>query len=194
MELGATGVDLLGNEMAIVAAGERDRGGAAGVGRELLIIRSLAQSDLGRNGRPRYRFVGLLDNDPAGREAVRMAHALDSTVLEYKDVFLLRPWMAKCGSREPKTLRQRTEERNKPYAGLRWELEDLVSKDFVQAFMAEHPTAVIRQDNRGGRIHTHFTPDGKAKFHRFIRQHAIRDDVADVVDVIQAMRFVLGLS
>ena len=188
------GVELLGDEMAIVAAGERERGGANGVGRELLVVRSLAQSELGQNGRPRYRFVGLLDDDRAGQEAVRLVHALDSTVLEYKDVFLLKPWMAKSGSRDPRTLKRRIEEENRPYAGLRWELEDLVSGDFLQAFTAEHPGAVVKQERQGGRVHTHFTRDGKAKFHRFIRQHAMHEDLAAVVDAIRAMRFVLGLS
>ena len=177
-----------------MAAGEGERGGASAVGRELLIARGVAHSELGANGRPRYRFVGLLDDDPAGREAARLVHALDSSVLEYKDVFLLKPWMPKCGSRDPKTLKNRIEGGNKPYAGLRWELEDLVSEDFAQVFIAQHPTAVVRREEKAGRIHTHFTRDGKARLHRFIGQHAMHEDLAAVVEVIRAMRFVLGLS
>ena len=177
-----------------MAAGEGERGGASAVGRELLIARGVAHSELGEKGRPRYRFVGLLDDDPAGREAARLVHALDSSVLEYKDVFLLKPWMPTHGSRDPRTLKNRIEEGNKPYAGLRWELEDLVSEDFVAAFIAEHPTAVVGEEEKRGRIHRKLTPDGKARLHRFIRQHAMRQDLVGVLGVIHAMRFVLGLS
>lgn len=193
LERKLTGVDLLGG-VAVVAAGEGERGGASGVGRELLIARGVAQTELGKNGRPRYRFVGLLDNDRAGQEAVRLVHGLDASALEYKDVFLLKPWMPTDGSRDPRTLKKRIEEGNKPYAGLRWELEDLVSEDFVAAFIAEHPTAVVGKEEKGGRIHRKLTRDGKARLHRFISQHAMHQDLVGVLGVIHAMRFVLGLS
>ena len=86
-------------DFAIVAAGERDQGGVNGVVRELIAFRGMARTFLQSNGKPVYRFVGLFDNDRAGKRAIATAHDLDSSILEYKDVFRLMPVMP-----EPKNL------------------------------------------------------------------------------------------
>jgi hypothetical protein len=45
----------------------------------------------------------------------------------------------------------------------------------------------------GGKVHREMTSDGKARLHRFIKQHAIRDDLTIVVDVLKSLRSYLGL-
>ena len=51
------GIELLGEEISIVAAGEHDRGGTFGVGRELITLRSMAPYILDQDG---SLFIGQL--------------------------------------------------------------------------------------------------------------------------------------
>src|SRR5262249_42265570 len=85
LESEATGTHLLNHECAIVAAGVGDAGGAKGIVRELIGLRALAKTYLLPDGRPKYRFVALFDGDPPGKHAIREAHELDSSILEFKD-------------------------------------------------------------------------------------------------------------
>lgn len=188
-----TGIDLLADELAVIAAGEGDEGGTRGAIREFNALRCLARASLLPNGRPRYRFVALFDNDHAGRQAVNGARVVDTSILEYKDVFRLRPIMPRTGNLDPKTLKTTFESLNAEFKGLDWELEDLLSAGFLNAFMSDHPTAVRRTTAKGGKIHRDFTVDGKARLHRYIRGHSIREDLRDVIDVIHALRFYLCL-
>ncbi len=54
LEQEKTGIDLLKDDLAFVAAGERDRGGTKGVIRELNAFRCMARNCLLSNGRPKY--------------------------------------------------------------------------------------------------------------------------------------------
>ena len=87
VEKAKTGIDLMGDGLAILAAGEGELGGTRGVLRELMCLRGMARTCLLPNGRPRYRFIGLFDNDKAGKQAVNAARDFDKSILEYKDVF-----------------------------------------------------------------------------------------------------------
>jgi hypothetical protein len=93
LERSAGGPNLLGHDLAIVAGGEGELGGTRGVIRELIGLRAMARTCLLSSGRPRYRFIALFDNDRAGRLAVKALRELDSSILEYKDVFRLWPAM-----------------------------------------------------------------------------------------------------
>jgi len=93
LEFQASRRELLGKSMAVVSPGTGDLGGTTGVVRELVGLRALAKTCLLRDGRVRYRFIGLFDNDFAGRKAVRTANEIDTGILEYKDVFRLHPVM-----------------------------------------------------------------------------------------------------
>jgi hypothetical protein len=192
LECKATGAQLLA-DLAVVAAGIGDQGGTQGVIRELVCLRGYARTCLSQNGRPLYRFVGLFDNDKAGRQAVGAARNLDASILEFKDVFRIHPVMPTTGNLDPKTLQKAFERENASYKGLDWELEDLVSESFFQAFLAERPTAIAKTTPVGGRIHRDLTRDGKAHLHRFIKQHAMRDDLLGVIELIKAVRFYMAL-
>ncbi len=194
LECEKTGVDPLGMQLAIVAAGGGDRGGTHGVIRELICLRGYARTCLLRNGRPRYRFIGLFDNDKAGRQAVSAARNLDSSIVEYKDVFRIQPVMPSTGNLDPKTLQKTFERHNADFKGLDWELEDLLPEQFFAVFIADRPNAVAKATAIGGKIHRDLTRDGKAQLHHFVKLHAIREDVSAVIEVLRTIRFYLGLS
>ena len=193
LEKRATGEELFANGLTFIVAGKGDQGGARGVVRELLGLRCVARTSQLADGRAKYRFVGLFDDDEEGRRAIKLARSIDRSILEYRDVFRLRPVMVRDGNPDPRTLEKRFRERNGPYGALDWELEDLVSPDFAAVFEQEFPTAVIRMVEREGRVHRKYTADGKAHFHRYIRTNAMQEDLLAVIDLIRAVRFYFGL-
>jgi hypothetical protein len=188
-----TGIDLLGDGVAIVAAGIGDLGGTGGVIRELLCLRGLARTCLLPSGHPRYRFIGLFDNDKAGRQAVRTACALDSSMIEYRDVFRMWPIMPRTGSRDAESIRKTCELANAQYKGLEWELEDLLPESFLSAFVSEYPDSVVRTSTANDKVHRDLTRDGKSRLHQFVKKHAMRSDLEKVIDVLLALRFYLGI-
>ena len=185
-------IDLL-SDLAIVAAGEGERGGTPGVLRELITFRNLGRRILLPNGKQKYRFIGLFDNDHAGRMAVREAKRIDTSVLEFRDVFRLRPAMPSKGSLDIKTLKNTFENQNKCYPGLDWEIEDLLPNNFISAFLSDFPNAVSKNTMVHDKVHRDFTRDGKAQLHKFIRENAIFDDLKEIIHLIEALRFYLGL-
>ncbi len=89
---------------------------------------------------------------------------------------------------------QRTfEHENACYKGMQWELEDLLAQGFLDAFQAEYPGAIARSTSVEGKVHRDMTSDGKARLHRFVKQHAMRDDLIGIIGVLKAIRFCLGL-
>jgi len=189
-----SGASLIGDDLAVVAAGEGDAGGALGVVRELLYLRGQSRPCLLPNGRPRYRFIGLLDNDRAGRSAISTVRTIDASVREFKDIFRLWPIMVRPNMPEPGYLKAEFERSNTAYKGLDWEIEDLLVSRFVECFLEEHPGSVRTTRSAGGMVHREFTRDGKALLHRFVRTHAIREDLEPVIAVLKALRFYLGLK
>ncbi|NTV47668.1 MAG: hypothetical protein HGB11_14370 [Chlorobiales bacterium] len=193
MERKKTGVELLGTELAIIAAGEGDRGGTRGVIRELVALRGISRTVLLQNGSPKYRFIGLFDNDTAGREAVEFARKLDTSILEYKDVFRLQPTMVTSGNLDPKTLNKTFERDNSAYKGLDWELEDVLPLDFRETFFSDHPEAAIRNNKISDKVHHDLTRDGKARLKKFVNDNAVYDDLKGFIDVLKAIRFYMCL-
>lgn len=193
LEERATGFRLLEPDLKIIAAGDGDKGGAGGVGRELMILRNLAHACLTEGGRPKYRFVGMFDNDEAGRRAIVQVRGLDNSLLEFKDLFRLWPVMPTNCNLDPGALQKAFLQENASYKGLEWEIEDYLPDEFVEQFCFDHPTALTRRRSEGGKTHRDFTRDGKARLHRFIRENAMLQDLEPIVNVIKAIRFYLGL-
>jgi len=193
-EVEASGINLLGQDLAIVAAGSGDAGGTRGVIRELVALRAMARICLLPNGRPRYRFIGLFDNDKAGKQAVHAVHELDRSVLEFKDVFRLWPVMPLSSNLDPGALQRAFEKANAGLKGMEWELEDMLPNEFYELFLSEYPGAVWRSATADGKVHRDLTTDGKARFHRFIKQNAMPGDLASIVEVLKALRVYLGLK
>ena len=70
----AHGVPILDDDLRVCAAGKGDDGGVEGVNRMLVTWSQLSAADRDRNGKQRYRFIGLLDNDPSGR--IGLTHSI----------------------------------------------------------------------------------------------------------------------
>lgn len=187
-----TGANLI-EDIAFVPAGERNDGGVRGVIRELLILYGVATTVLDSSGRPRYRIAALFDNDSAGRYAVRSAPQFDIRLTEFKEMFLLRPMMPLTNNRDPNAIRSLVENANAAYRSLDWELEDLFPLSFLKAFDAEHVSAVKQTAVVGDKTHRDLTPDGKARFHRFVKQNALLSDLDGLVETMRAMRSYVGL-
>lgn len=193
LEHEASGIKLLNHEFTVIAAGEGDRGGTNGVIRELIALRGYARTYLSQNGTPHYRFIGLFDNDTAGIAAVKLLRTIDTSILEYKDVFRLLPVMPFPGNLDPGTMRKTFERENDSFNGLKWEVEDLMPDSFMTAFLSEYSNAVRRNDSKGGKVHRELTDDGKPRLHRFIKQNAVRADLDSVVVLLRALRYYMGL-
>lgn len=193
LEHEAGGIKLLNHEFTVIAAGQGDRGGTNGVIRELIALRSYSRTYLSQNGTPHYRFIGLFDNDSAGIAAVKLLRTIDTSILEYKDVFRLLPIMSLPGNLDPGTMQKTFERENDDCKGLKWEMEDLIPDSFMAAFLSEYPDAVRRNDSKGGKVHRELTDDGKPRLHRFIKQNAVRDDLKSVIDLLRALRYYMGL-
>ena len=182
-----SGKDLLA-DLAIVAAGEADRGGTQGVVRELLGLRAIASAYLSPSGRPVYRFIGLFDNDTPGQKAVNFAQSADTSILEYRDIFRLRPIMPILGNLDPGAARRGFDKANEAYKGMRWEVEDLIGEALMQLFLEENPTALVREHKMADACHRELTRDGKARLVRFCRENADLASLKGLVDTLHALR------
>lgn len=187
-----TGKKLLA-DLAIIEAGDGDRGGARGVIRELVTLRNLATAHLSPSGNPIYRVIALFDNDTAGQKSINGARSIDSSILEYRDVFRLHPNMPKPANLDPTSVRRAFENENKPYKGLNWELEDLISEPLISLFLESNETALISEEKKRNRIHREFTKDGKSKLIRFCNQHSDLDSLNSVIQTIHSLRHYLFL-
>lgn len=192
LEATHTRLHLLGEDLALIAAGDKDKGGTGGVSRELLCLRGLARTILLPSGKLKYRFVGLYDNDKAGREAIKTLKYMDTSLEEYRDVFRLWPVMSMPGNRDQRSMEKTFEKENEDYKGLDWEIEDLLPESFIQAFL-EDESITKRVVTKSGRSHRDWTKDEKAKLHRFIKLHANHSDLKNVIDTLRALRYYLLL-
>ncbi|WP_122602778.1 hypothetical protein [Pseudomonas viridiflava] len=191
LEKQQSGLDFL-EDLAFVAAGEKDQGGVDGLLRELITFRSIGRHVMDANGKQIYRFVGLFDNDHAGRRAIATAKSMGG-LLEYRDVFRLMPIMPLPGNLDQKTVETAFNKQNEPYRGMDWEIEDLISEEFVLAFIEEFEGAVKINIIKEDKIHREFTKDGKAKFLRYIKDNAMRQDLEEVLKLIAALRCYFNL-
>lgn len=192
--LARTKRDLFGGGFAVVAAGVRNDGGVAGVVRRLNAVRQFAEADAAALGRERHRFIGLLDNDYAGRGHLKMACEIDRRVIRYQDLFLLHPLMPPANGDAGPVVEQRAQSLNASCWDLDWEIEDLVSEDLHKEFRACYPNAITNEVSRSGRTHRDFTRDGKAEFKRFVLREATVDDMVDLVRLVCALRDYVGLG
>lgn len=193
LEMRRIGVNLFDDHFRVVAAGRGRRGGTNAVIRQLVTLRNLARVNLTPGGRPRYRFIGLFDNDWAGRDAIAFARGLDGSIREFQDVFLLKPTMPVSGNFDPKSLAAQSHELNSGVDNLDWEMEDLLSNESVEGFLAQHPEALVGSSRCLDKVHREFTRKGKMNLHSYIISRNRWGDVTGVVDLVRALRFYLAL-
>ena len=69
-----------------------------------------------------------------------------------------------------------------------------LATSFVEAFLEDYPGSIRKTTGfEDGKTHRDFTEYGKARFHRYIRDNALREDLYGVVGVLKALRHYLGL-
>jgi hypothetical protein len=180
-------VSLLGNRLAVLAAGKGDDGGVDGLNRRLNAIRQIADADRGADGSLRFRFIGLYDNDRAGRRAVESACDFDRRLRPYGDLFLLHPVMPLASGVDYAALRRKFDAENASFKGLDWEIEDLVSERLLLRFEDENPAAILDEFVVGGRKHREFTRDGKRLLVEFVSTNAALEDLVEMVRLIRSL-------
>lgn len=185
--------DLFDSGFAVFAAGLKDDGGVQGVVRELQTLRQMASQDAASLMMER-KFVGLFDNDHAGRKHARMLCEMDFRVKHYRDVFLLHPVMPASNGVLGPELQRRAEAQNGICAGLDWEIEDFLPKDLIRGFCDANPGALIREQKMAGRVHREFTKVGKGRLQRYVAEEALIKDMIDLIRLICALRDYLGLE
>jgi hypothetical protein len=179
---------ILGDQIAILAAGKGDDGGVDGLNRRLNAARQIADADRGPDGSLRYRFIGLYDNDRAGRRGVSSACEFDRRLRQCGDLFLLHPIMPLANGADHGTLRRRFDQDNAPFKGLDWEIEDLFSDQLFSKFEDVRPAATLHELSGGGRKHRELTREGKFQLHEFVKKNACLEDLIEVVKLIRALR------
>ena len=182
------GVELLGTELSIIAAGYGDEGGVDGINKRFHAIHQVANADRDANGKLSHRFIALYDNDTAGKRAIAAISSFDASIRRCAEVFLLQPVMPLKGGADHRAMQHRFERENSAFRGLDWEIEDLLSHDILRAFEAEYPAAVFRLYETAGRTHREFTTDGKRQLIDFVRDYATLDDVRELIKLLKALR------
>ena len=182
------------NGLAVLAAGHGDDGGVDGVNRRQNAARQVAEVDLTHDGARRFRFIGLFDNDEAGRRALSRACIFDPRVVRYEDVFLLHPVMPLASGSPGSVVERRADALNSNFRKLDWEIEDLLSQDLWKAFIADHPNAVDHETTIGGLTHRDLNRGGKAALKHFVRDYAFLKDLMDLVRLVCALRNYLRLQ
>lgn len=185
------GAPLLDGNLAIVAAGRGDDGGVDGVNRRLAMFRQLAELDASAQGVWRHRFVGLLDNDRAGRSALAIATKFDSRIVPYEDLFLLRPVLPVFRPGYDRAME--IGQANLPFASLDWEIEDLCSERIVALFLAQFPGGVVGQTEIASKIHREYHPDFKNELRSIFVEHATLADAAGFIELLRMLRRYLSL-
>ena len=185
--------DLFDSGFAVFEAGLKDDGGVQGVVRELQALRQMASQDTASLMTDR-KFVGLFDNDPAGRKHARMLCEMDFRVQPYRDVFLLHPVMPDSNGVLGPKLQRRAETQNRSCSGLDWEIEDFLPEDLVRGFYHANPGALIREQRMAGRVHREFMSAGKGQLQAYVKREAVVEDMIDIVRLICALRDYLGLE
>ncbi|TNF13004.1 MAG: hypothetical protein EP320_10520 [Rhodobacteraceae bacterium] len=185
--------DLFDSGFAVFEAGLKDDGGVQGVVRELQALRQMASQDTANLMTDR-KFVGLFDNDYAGRKHARMLCEMDFRVKHYRDVFLLHPVMPASNGVLGPDLQRRAEAQNRSCAGLDWEIEDFLPEDLIRGFCNANPEALISEKEMAGRVHREFSRKGKGQLQVYVQEEALLEDMIEVVRLICALRDYLGLA
>ena len=139
-----------------------DEGGVDGLNRRLNAARQLADADRSPDGSLKYRFIGLFDNDNAGRQAVSNACDFDRRLPALRRSVSSKSRDARShrglttgsfsnGLRRITQLSKASIVKSRTYC----------RKGLLSAFEDECPNGVFDDFERGGFKHREFTKDGK---------------------------------
>jgi hypothetical protein len=182
------GTHILGDQLSVLAAGLGNDGGVDGVNRRLNAARQIADADRGPDGGRRFQFVGLYDNDHAGRRAIEAACSFDPRLRLYNDLFLLHPVMPLANGVGYAELKRLFATQNAPFKDLDWEIEDCISERILTEFDKTEPRAILRTHECAGRKHYELRREGKFRLHEYAKKQADLEDMVEVVKLIRALR------
>jgi hypothetical protein len=186
-------IAILGRDFGVLFAGKQDDGGVDGLNRRFSAVRQIADADRAADGRLRHNFIGLYDNDHAGRIALQNACRFDPRLRRCRDLFLLHPIMPSSSGADYGELERRFERQNAAFRGLDWEIEDLLSERLLDGFQAVRPDAIQRIRECGGRKHRDLTREGKRRLHEYVEEYALLEDLVEIVRLVRALRDYVGV-
>lgn len=189
----ATGLSLLGDGLSVFAVGDRDRGGTNAMLRYLPALKGLLPTDpLDHNGQP-FRFIVLLDSDGPGRGMARTLTSPGVGLRRNREVFVLRRVLP-SDTRDPQAFEKRCSDLNKDWDSIDCEIEDLVHRSVLEAFVRDNPGACKRPPDILESAH-HYDWHGHIKpaLSRFVEQNALAADVEHIIKVLQSLRYMLDL-
>lgn len=187
---------LIGSDLAIFPTGSGDAGGTYGLLDGFPQLRNHIRLDTASDDKELFRVVVLLDNDKAGRDAMRRLMAGDTELLENRDLFLLRRVLPR-GTREYYQLTRHIEQENNAWKELDCEIEDLIHRTLIELFIEENhgclhrtrPSVILENAH-----HYEFADAVKPNLFRFVRKHAEFDQLVSVIEVLKSLRFYLRLD
>lgn len=190
----ASGLNLIGEDFSVFAAGERDDGGAPGIMERFPSIFTTAMLDVDAASKIKYRIIAMADDDNYGRTAVNAIPKGHRAILEYEHIFRLRRIMPlRAGSRT--SLKEKTKQSNNEFGTLDCVIEDLLSLALTKKYQTSNPSHISGSIiTSGNGHHAPWTAQGKAGLLRFTRQKACIEDVANLVSVLKALRSYVGLA
>lgn len=181
-------IDPLGDDFAVLAAGHGEDGGVDGINERFRVAKQLSDLDVRPDGTRQYRFIGLFDNDDAGRRAFARGSGLSRRIEGYKDLFLLHPVMPLMSGANAATVKERARKLNNKFNNLDWEIEDLVSPEIYRVFEADHGHEIRRTQEVGGKTHRDLSWTGKVKLQKCVREYADLEHLSEVIALICALR------
>ncbi|AZD30739.1 hypothetical protein [Pseudomonas chlororaphis] len=188
-----TGLNLIGEDFSVFAAGEKDDGGAPGIMERFPSIFTTAMHDVDAASKIKYKIIAVADDDHYGKIAVNAVPKGHRAIFEYEHIFRLRRIMPlRAGSRD--ALKNQTRQANEEYGALDCVIEDLLSLAIIKEYQASNPGHLSGNIITLGKgHHAPWTPQGKSGLLKFTRKKAKIDDVELLVDVLKALRSYVGL-
>lgn len=185
-----TGKNLLDNEFQVFAIGERDEGGTDGIRERLRTLQSLLLSepeDLGMS------VICIVDDDLEGRKAFA---DLRRKFQPWRDLFKLQRVFPRTPlSRSPEHFEGEWKKANSIWQDLDCDIEDLLSDDLVDYFIADNPRCLKADvEARGERYHRKFHGHEKPKLVRFVEGNSTLADLHHVVELMKSLRWLLRLE
>jgi len=188
-----TGLQLIGNKLAIFPTGIGDEGGAFGLQKHFHPLRAIMDRDVDRDGHKVFHAIALFDSDLEGRRGFAALSGRHLSYRKWRDIFLLERCLPRT-TRDSAQLEKLVATTNVPWKGMDCEIEDLVSPDISECFLQENPNAVFRtNEERAGGMHYFFRPQYKSKLVKYVEDYALLADVQRVVEVLKSLRFYVGL-
>lgn len=186
------GRKLICNKLSLFQVGDGDAGGADNIKDKFMFLREVLSTENYCTTADQIMAIVLLDNDHKGRE---VAHFLDKRGLRLnRDVFLMARNIPRT-TRDPCQLGRLITSISTSCVGIDCEIEDLLSRDLLELFSETEPRCLAREPQfRDAGHHFEWTPDGKAKLLRFVREEASYSDVSGIVEVLKSLRYLLRLA